>query len=128
MPPKLNQQLMATWTARLDTDFKQTITLKDSSGTVFDPTAHTLTCEVRRWKNGAWQEGAQLAAISESSGITITDAGAGEVDIEFTDTQINAIGVGKHKLDIMLQRDSDSYKFRTVTVDLEVLGRVTAPA
>lgn len=115
---------MATWTARLDTDFKQTLTLKDSSDAVFDPTGHTLTSQVRRWKNGEWQAGQNLADAT----VTVTSAVAGEVDFELTDTQVNTIGVGKHKLDIMLKRNSDDYIFRTVSVDLEVLGRVTAPA
>lgn len=107
---------MKVWKAQLDTDFKESLTLKDSAGTVFDLTGYTTTAECRKQRDG------QLLATAS---ITVTDAAAGQVEVEFTDTQINDIGKGRHVVDLKVV-DGSGTIFRTETAELIVRGRVTA--
>jgi hypothetical protein len=103
-----------SWIARLGTDFKATRNMKDSAGSVFALTGHTVTAAVHTAVGGALV----LAA-------TVTVTGTSTLDVKFTDTQINTIGIGRYALDLKLVRASDSYVFRTRPVTFEVRSSVT---
>lgn len=107
---------MEVWEAKTETDFKQSLTLKDSAGTVFNTTGYTLSAEVKR---------DPLSASLATATVTVTSAADGEVDVELTDTQIDAIGPGKFMIDLKVVRDSDSYVFRSVAARLIVERHVT---
>jgi hypothetical protein len=114
---------MATsWTAKLDTDFKEPLTLKDSAGVVFDLTGHTLSAEVRS------QDGTDGKLEATATVTPVTPPGAdGLVDVELTDTQVNTLGLGRHFVDVKVVRTSDSYKFRSEDIaTLTVEERITA--
>ena len=111
---------MVEWTAQLDTDFKESLTLKDSDGVVFDLTGFTTTFEVRSTPS------AQGTLLIGPSAVTVVSAVDGEVDVDLTDTQINALKLGSFYVDLKIVRDLDSFIYRTVTAKLIVSSRVTA--
>jgi hypothetical protein len=109
------------WTAKLDTDFKEPLTLKDSAGTVFDLTGHTASAEVR-------SKAGTTGKLEATATVTVeTPPGVdGVVDIELTDTQVNTLGLGRHFVDVKIVRTSDSYIFRSEDiVTLTVEERIT---
>ena len=108
---------MPTWTAYLDTDFEEPLTLEDSAEAVFDLTGYTVTAEVREFPGGA---------LLATATITVVSAVAGTVNFGLTDTQVNAIGIGNRGVDLKVVRDSDSFIYRSEFVKLQIEKRVTA--
>jgi len=115
---------MATaWTAKLDTDFKEPLTLKDSAGVVFDLTGHDeVSAEVR-------SKAGKAGVLEATATVTIVNSPGvdGMVDVKLTDAQVNTLGLGQHFVDIKIIRASDDYLLRSEDiVTLTVEERITA--
>jgi len=108
---------MKTWTAQLDTDFKELLTLKDSAGTVFDLTGYTVTFEVRDTPTAV---GTLLVG---PSAVTVTSVPDGEVEVDLTDTQVNALKLGVFYVDLKLVLAG--YIYRTEVAKLIISDRIT---
>jgi hypothetical protein len=113
---------MATaWTAKLDTDFKEPLTLKDSVGTVFDLTGHEVSAEVR-------SKAGKAGVLEATATVTIVNSPGvdGMVDVKLTDAQVNTLGSGQHFVDIKIAR-ADDYLFRSEDIVTLMVGeRITA--
>ena len=92
-----------------DADFTQTLTIKDSTGTVVDITGQTVTSKMRK---------THLSTSATSFTTAIVSGTAGTCSITLTDTVTAALTEGRYVLDLTTTDDTG-----LVTRRLE--GRVT---
>jgi len=74
-----------------DADFTQTLTVKDSAGTVVDLTGQTITCKMRK---------THLSTTSYSFTTAIVSATAGTCSITMTDTVTSGLSEGRYVWDL----------------------------
>lgn len=98
-------------------DFTTTVNLDNTDGTNFDLTGYTVKCQMAK---------TYASATKTSITATISNATAGEISLNLTNSQTTALSAGRFVYDVEITQTSGGIRTRVIEGQITVYPQVTS--